>query len=30
MLCDTRAAADTPQAAAGRLETAARLEREGA
>lgn len=30
ILCDTRAAADTPQAAAGRFETAARLEREGA
>ena len=29
MLCDTRAAADAPQAAAGRLETAARLEKEG-
>jgi pimeloyl-ACP methyl ester carboxylesterase len=29
ILCDTRAAADTPQAATGRLETAARLEREG-
>ena len=29
MLCDTKAAADTPQAAAGRLETALRLEREG-
>jgi len=29
ILCDTKAAADTPQAAAGRLETAARLEREG-
>jgi pimeloyl-ACP methyl ester carboxylesterase len=29
MLCDTKAAADTPQAAAGRLETARRLEREG-
>ena len=29
ILCDTRAAADTPQAAAGRFETAARLEREG-
>jgi 3-oxoadipate enol-lactonase len=29
ILCDTRAAADTPQAAAGRLETAARLECEG-
>ena len=29
VLCDTKAAADTPQAAAGRLETAARLEREG-
>ena len=30
ILCDTKAAADTPQAAAGRLETAQRLEREGA
>ena len=29
ILCDTRAAADTPQVAAGRLETAARLERDG-
>ena len=29
ILCDTKAAADTPQAAAGRLETAQRLEREG-
>ena len=29
ILCDTRAAADTPQAAAGRLESAARVEREG-
>lgn len=29
IFCDTRAAADTPQAAAGRFETAARLEREG-
>jgi len=29
ILCDTRAAADAPQAAAGRLEMAARLEREG-
>jgi pimeloyl-ACP methyl ester carboxylesterase len=29
ILCDTRAAADTSQAATGRLETAARLEREG-
>ncbi len=29
ILCDTRAAADTQQAAAGRLETAARLERDG-
>jgi pimeloyl-ACP methyl ester carboxylesterase len=29
ILCDTKAAADTPQAAAGRLETAARVEREG-
>jgi pimeloyl-ACP methyl ester carboxylesterase len=29
ILCDTRAAADTAQAAAGRLETAARLERDG-
>ncbi len=29
VLCDTKAAADTPQAAAGRLETALRLEREG-
>jgi 3-oxoadipate enol-lactonase len=29
IFCDTRAAADAPQAAAGRLETAARLEREG-
>jgi len=28
ILCDTRAAADTPQAAAGRLDTAQRLERE--
>ena len=30
ILCDTKAAADTPQAAAGREETAQRLEREGA
>jgi pimeloyl-ACP methyl ester carboxylesterase len=29
ILCDTKAVADTPQAAAGRLETAQRLEREG-
>lgn len=29
ILCDTKATADTPQAAAGRLETAQRLEREG-
>jgi pimeloyl-ACP methyl ester carboxylesterase len=29
ILCDTRAATDTPQAATGRFETAARLEREG-
>jgi pimeloyl-ACP methyl ester carboxylesterase len=29
ILCDTKAAADTPQAAAGRLETAQRVEREG-
>jgi pimeloyl-ACP methyl ester carboxylesterase len=29
ILCDTRAAADTPQAAAGRLETAQRVECEG-
>ncbi|MGD0900932.1 MAG: alpha/beta hydrolase [Thermoguttaceae bacterium] len=29
VLCDTRAAADTPQAAAARLESAARVEREG-
>jgi pimeloyl-ACP methyl ester carboxylesterase len=29
ILCDTRAAADTPQAATGRLETAGRLERDG-
>jgi 3-oxoadipate enol-lactonase len=29
ILCDTRAAADPPQAVTGRLETAARLEREG-
>ncbi len=29
VLCDTRAAADTPQAAAARLETAERTEREG-
>ncbi len=29
ILCDTKAAADAPQAAAGRLETAQRLEREG-
>ncbi len=29
ILCDTKAAADTPQAAAGRLELAGRLEREG-
>ena len=29
ILCDTKAAADTPQAAAGRLESALRLEREG-
>jgi len=30
ILCDTKAAADSPQAAAGRLETAQRTEREGA
>lgn len=30
VLCDTRAAADTPEAAAGRLETAERVLREGA
>jgi pimeloyl-ACP methyl ester carboxylesterase len=30
MLCDTRAAADTPQVASGRLEMAGRAEREGA
>jgi len=30
ILCDTRAAADTPEAAAGRLETADRVLREGA
>jgi pimeloyl-ACP methyl ester carboxylesterase len=30
ILCDTKAAADTPQAAAGRLETAQRVQREGA
>ena len=29
ILCDTKAAADTPQTAAGRLETAQRVEREG-
>ncbi len=29
ILCDTKAAADTPQAAAGRLETAQRIERDG-
>ena len=29
ILCDTKAAADSPQAAAGRLETAQRTEREG-
>lgn len=29
ILCDTKAMADTPQAAAGRLETAHRIEREG-
>jgi pimeloyl-ACP methyl ester carboxylesterase len=29
ILCDTRAAADTPEVAAGRLQTAARLERDG-
>ena len=29
ILCDTKAVADTPQAAAGRLETAERTEREG-
>ena len=29
ILCDTKAVADTPQAAAGRLELAGRLEREG-
>jgi len=29
ILCDTKAMADTPQAAAGRLETARRMEREG-
>jgi len=29
ILCDTKAVADTPQAAAGRLETAQRVEREG-
>ena len=30
VLCDTRAAADTPQAAAARFEAADRIEREGA